>query len=267
MQVALIPPTSMLYMVAKHPLHMVIPEGLKQSAYANFYRLMSLQATSTLMLDNGAYEAEGPQGPLSDDQLCSMIFEYGIDKFVLPDFLGNSRKSVDAAERFLHVWNMHQQSIGAKHHPINFIAAVQGADEHELEACIEYYCQLEEDFEIPLTFGLPRWIADEMGRHTRLELADWIASHEPHPIHLLGIASDWPNEIQYHGDLVTSIDTSAPFSWAAAGLRLSINDRPAARPANYFSLDARLVDEELARRNIETLWGWANGQEAPSRSV
>jgi len=265
MQVALIPPTSMLYMVAENPLHMVIPEGLRQSAYANFYRLMSLQATSTLMLDNGAFEAAGPQGPLNDDQLCSMIFEYNIDKFVLPDYLGETGKSLAAVERFLHVWNLHQQTV--QHKPIQFIAAVQGADEQQLKQCIEKYCQLEEDFEIPLTFGLPRWLADEMGRHTRLDLADWIANHVPHPIHLLGLCPDWPNEILYHNELVTSIDTSAPFVWAAAGLRIGVDDRPAERPANYFSLDSRIVDEELVTRNINSLWRWANGQEAPSRTM
>jgi hypothetical protein len=265
MQVALIPPTSMLYMVAENPLHMVIPEGLKQSAYANFYRLMSLQATSTLMLDNGAFEAASPQGPLNNDQLIQMLFEYDIDKFVLPDFLGDADKSLLAAERFLHVWNLHQTVLAIK--PTQFIAAVQGADEQQLKVCIEKYCQLEEDFEIPLTFGLPRWIADEMGRHTRLAMADWIANRAPHPIHLLGMCPDWPSEIQYHNELVTSMDTSAPFSWAAAGMRLGVDDRPVERPENYFNLDSRLVDEELAKRNVDTLWRWANVQEAPRRTV
>jgi hypothetical protein len=265
MQVALIPPTSMLYMVAEQPLHMVIPEGLKLSGYRNFYKVLSQKPTTTLMLDNGAFEAASPQGPLSDDQLIQMIFEYNIDKFVLPDYLADAHKSVDAAERFLHVWNLHQQTI--RHKPIQFIAAVQGGDEEQLKVCIEKYCQLEEDFEIPLTFGLPRWLADEIGRHVRITLADWIATHVPHPIHLLGMCPDWPNEIQYHNELVASIDTSAPFSWAIAGMRLGIDDRPVERTANYFSTDSRLVDEELVTRNIDTLWRWANGQEASGRTM
>ena len=254
MQVALIPPTSMLYMITEQPLHMVIPEGLKLSAYRNFYKIMSQRPTATLMLDNGAFEATGPQGPLNNEQLVRLIFEYEIDKFVLPDYLANMGPTLAAAEQFLHVWNLHQQTVEQK--PINFVAPIQGADLNELKFCIERFCQLEEDFEIPLTFGLPRWQADEIDRHIRLTLADWIAAHVPHPIHLLGLSPAWPSECMYHNELVSSIDTSAPFVWAAAGLRLGKDERPAERPTNYFSLDSRLVDEELAKQNIDVMRRW-----------
>jgi len=257
MDIALIPPTSLLYTAAERHVHMVIPEGLKSSVYRTFYKVLSMRGDTTLLLDNGAFEAAGPQGPLSDDQLIQAIFDFNIDRFVLPDYLGDIEKTLASAERFLHVWNLHQQTIEQK--PITFIAPVQGATRTQLEACINRYILLEEEFEIPLTFGLPRWIADEIDRHIRLSLADYIANRFPNNIHLLGLSPSWANEVQYHNRNVRSMDTSAPYVWTIAGLRLGVDERPAQRPDNYFAYDCRDVDMELLGRNIAMLDGWANG--------
>lgn len=257
MDIALIPPANLLYTVAELPLHMVIPEGLKGSLYRSFYKVLSQKSDTTLILDNGAFEASGPQGPLSDDQLIHAIFEFGIDKFVLPDYLGDINKTLAAAERFLHVWQLHNQTVEIK--PLQFIAPVQGQTGEELKACINRFIILEEEMEIPLTFGLPRWQADEMHRHIRLELADYIASRYANSIHLLGLSPAWPEECKYHNQNVQSMDTSAPYVWAISGLRIGIDERPAERPANYFTYDSRSIDTELLNRNLETLWGWAHG--------
>lgn len=267
MKVALIAPADLLFTVTHEDVHMVIPEGLRVSpVYRDFYAIMGKmgkKASKHIMLDNGAFEAEGASTGLSFEQLVNMIFQYGVDTFCLPDQIGSHHLSVGAAEKFLHQWNT-AVSLGTfpAARRVRFLAILQGTDKSELQACFRDYCKLEEEFEISLMIGLPRWIADEINAQIRYRLAEYIEKRAPHAIHLLGMTRLWPLEVlrvaQNLPDVV-SIDTSAPYVWTLNGNRLGVPGTASERVENYFTHDSRHMDEGLLVDNIDTLKGWASG--------
>jgi len=269
MKVALIPPTGLLYQIAAQPLHMVIPEGLKGSAYRNFYKILGMRDDQALMLDNGAFEAEGGK-PLSPEQLIRIVYEVDADILVLPDHMGDPDKTIQAARDFWHIWEMSRMPMPPKPKPIQFMGVVQGQDERQLKQCIDEFCKLEEEFETTIMLGLPKWIADEIDTRMRYRLAEWIQAYAPHAIHLLGMVRRFPMEeisrLATDNPHVVSIDTSAPYVRTYHGGRLGEPGTASERPNDYFNVDPRLFDAELLSQNLETLWRWANGHPKASSS-
>lgn len=262
MRVALIPPASLLYRIAEDELHMVIPEGLRNPVYNGFYKVLGLREGTTVMMDNGAFEAEGGRG-IADERLIEMIYTYNVDTLVLPDVMGNHIETIQVARQFIHMYEMHLGFTEPALGRIQFLGAVQGSDEATLRRCVEMYSDLEEEFEISIMLGLPRWTADEINAQIRYRLAKWITENDPHAIHLLGMTRLWPEEIMRIAQdipTVQSIDTSAPFIWAYNGDTLGVPGTGAERPPNYFGLDPRQLDSDIVERNIDIIRGWANGQ-------
>src|SRR5260370_756878 len=260
MKVALIPPTSLLHQIVDQPLHMVIPEGLKGPVYRNFYKVLGMRDGVAIMLDNGAFEAEGSK-PLSHETLIQMVYEVDADILVLPDHMGELDKTIQTSRDFMHIWEMHH-AVAETGKPIQFMGVVQGADESQLRRCVKKYLELEEEFEQTIILGLPKWLSEEIDTHIRLKTALYIEEHAPHPIHLLGLSYAWPKEIIQASNYpnINSVDTSAPFVYAAYDIHIATNVRGPRRPDNYFSLDARSLNTELVQQNTETLWRWASGQ-------
>jgi hypothetical protein len=260
-RVALIPPTSMLYQVANQPVHMVIPEGLKGSVYRNFYKILGLRDGIVIMLDNGAFEAEGGK-PLSAETLIQMVYEVDADILVLPDHMGDPDETLQASRNFWHIWEMHHAE-GSQSKPVQFMGVVQGQDERQLQRCIRSFCELEEEFETTIMLGLPRWQVDEIDTRIRYRLAEYIQKFAPHAVHLLGMARHYPMEeitrIAQDFPMVLSMDTSAPYIWTYNGSRLGAPGTESERPADYFNVNTRLFDAKLLQENLETLWRWADG--------
>src|ERR1700761_2136913 len=107
MMVALIPPADLLYAVAEEELHMIIPEGLRVSEmYRDFYQMVGLNRSSTIMLDNGAFEDEGAKSASDFSTLKNMIYKYNVGIFCLPDVMGNRSMTIDSAKNFLLQWEI-----------------------------------------------------------------------------------------------------------------------------------------------------------------
>jgi hypothetical protein len=259
MRIALIPPTSLLYMVADKPLHMVIPDGLKSQVYKDFYNMIGIAEGKAIMLDNGAFESEGAEFTSSHEQLFNMTREVNADVVVLPDKIGDAAETQAKARNYMHFWEMYHATQMEPTRPVHFMGVVQGQDWFQLQRSIEGYLDIEEEFETTLILGLPRWITEEVGAELRIRLAEYINEQAPHPVHLLGLSRRWPEEVQQAALIpsINSIDTSAPFVWACEGRELG-KTTCWERPSDYFNI--RIPDLELVRRNIDVLEGWASGQ-------
>lgn len=259
MEIALIPPANLLHMIADRPLHMVIPEGLQATqVYRDFYRMLGQVPGPQVMLDNGAFEAAGPQGLLSTERLVELISEYNINEFVLPDVMSSSRETLQVARNFLHFWELNQGSD----HDVQFMVVVQGADKPSLYACIEGYRMIEDEFETEFVYCLPKWISQEIETDIRMQLTGYIGRNFHRDVHLLGLSRSWPQEIRFaaqtYGNIVRSVDTAAPFVYAINGQDLS-SAGVSERPENYFTYDSRLIDDHLLANNLSVLGWWANG--------
>lgn len=262
MRVALIPPADLLHTIADRDLHMVIPEGLQASqSYRDFYRMLGHVPGPSVLMDNGAFEAAGPQGLLGKERLAELIHEYNVDQLVLPDVMGDHSRTIDAARGFLHYWEISQLEHGIK--PMQFMVAVQGADANDLRWCIDDYVQLQEEFEMSFIFGLPKWTSQEIEVDIRMKLAGYIQHNFGGIVHLLGMSRVWPREVEFaqqtYPDTVRSVDTAAPYVYAINGALLESGDA-AERPDNYFTYDSRLIDQRLLAHNLSTLGGWISGK-------
>jgi hypothetical protein len=241
---------------------MVIPEGIQSGhAYRDFYRMLGQVPGPKLMLDNGAFEAEGPQGQLSFEKLMEYMAEYHVDEFVLPDVMGDARKTLNATRNFLHRWEMAKgESLG--HWTPQFLVVAQGADKPNLYGCIEGFWMMEDEFETEFVYCLPKWISQEMESDIRMQLAGYIGRNYQRKVHLLGLSRAWPQEIRFaaqtYPHIVRSIDTAAPFVYAINGHDLSTVSE-SERPEHYFNHDSRLIDEHLLANNLSVLGWWANG--------
>ena len=261
MRVALIPPVGLLRYAISEPLQMIIPEGLRTQAYRDFYRAQSKVQGVSIMLDNGAFEAEGGW-PLSNDRLVKYVYEYVPQFFVMPDRMGDWQGTVAAVRNFLHYWDVCHVLKDAP--PIQFLAVLQGVDDYTIKRCADDFAKTEEEFEISFVFGIPKWMTKELEVSTRIRMANWLHDNLSHPVHLLGMSHNWPREVLFAAQScpdVISVDTSAPFVYAMQGLQLTTNGG-AERPEPYFTAPVGDVDEGLVWRNIAVVKSWADGREA-----
>jgi hypothetical protein len=136
------------------------------------------------------------------------------------------------------------------------MGVVQGQDMLQLERSIQSFMDIEEEFETTLILGLPRWLS-EINVQIRIRLAEYMNERAPHPIHLLGMIRGWMGEVEAAAKIpsIISMDTAAPFVYAYHDKVIGV-DPVAERPQNYF--ECRINDLDLVKRNIDTLWSWAN---------
>src|SRR5687768_7884360 len=133
MEVALIPPTSLLWTIGNMTrYHMIIPEALSVpgpsgGVYRDFYR----GAPGYKMLDNGA--AEGKQVPPTD--LIRTAYALGVDEIVVPDSM------MDGPETILKLGEF---SWAASDHPnFKYMAVCQGKDPVEFDNTMTFLLRQE----------------------------------------------------------------------------------------------------------------------------
>jgi len=253
MDVALIPPRSLLEMVRKRPFQMAVPEALKRTRVRDFYRSLR---SSYVILDNGMFES-GEAIP--NEFLFDLASQINANELVMPDAKDNMEKTLELINDFLNIYDSQSNHY-------NLMATVQV---HNLDEVPEYvYRVLSLMRRIGtkhITFGLPRRMTEDFGPGARIMCARTISdvAWSRTPIHLLGLSrAGGPqgglNEVRYLAHTVRSVDTSAPFVWAQDGLGIGLGN-PVERKEAYFNQPKGMFHDYYLRENVRILDSTAAG--------
>lgn len=260
MKAALIPPKGLetLALQSRFHLALAVPELMMRKAYVKTYQ-RAVRLGDYVVLDNGA--AEGTCA--SHSEIRSYSAEVGAQEIVLPDVLYKSNETLQQVKWYLD----DRPPVGPK------MAVAQGTDIRAIKNLIRRY----KEWEQITCIGIPRHLTATLDRRAvRIELANWIAEEfgTRFEIHMLGATATWLPEIKHiakYASHVRSIDTSMPFTYALAGLKLSETGNVVQRPANYFEVDhSTRVRAQLVHDNIKTYMEWADAElraETPSSAM
>jgi hypothetical protein len=268
LQLALIPPVSMLHHLVSRELQMCLPEGLDNSEmYRQTYKYLGTHPGCYVILDNGMFESGEYMG---DFDLLQYAKEYKVDEIVMPDVRGRSEDTLEAQRHFMRIFHRAYGMTPPSKTP-NLMSVIQGhtvreAEEHVLKVADSWACEMVRGRYGKVVFGIPRRMSEDTGeRSGRIDLVEMIASHygPMFPIHLLGLSRSNPRELQYiareFGEFVRGIDTDAPFVWTAEKKHLDADDT-AERQEDYLSMEASHFPGPLVRHNIDTLEKWCRGE-------
>lgn len=267
MQLALIPPVSMLHHTVTRELQMCIPEGLDSSEmYRRHYAYLGTHPGCYVILDNGMFESGEYMG---DFDLIKFAKDYKVDEIVMPDVRGRSEDTLEAQRYFMRIFHQAYGMTPPSKTP-NLMSVIQGFDvkdakEHVMRVADSWAVEMVRGRYGKIVFGLPRRMSEDNNRDARVDLIEFIVSNfgVMFPIHLLGLSRANPRELQYvgkeYGSNVRGVDTSAPFVWTSQNKHLDAGDI-ADREGNYFDMHASRFPGPLLRHNIETLEGWCRGE-------
>lgn len=258
MELALIPPASnsMLGYAERHEMQLVLPHLTDKKNYYDF--MLDMQGRGDyLILDNGA--AEGRR--TSDAKLVRLAQDLHVSEVALPDVLYNASETLQRVRNILD----DQPLLLSHDRPFNLGFVAQGHTLVQAKWLINRVVQSVGAEEVLTTVYLPRLLVTNNDFYARLTMAEWI--HKKYPelqIHMFGTSRLWPKEvlaIKEECPYVRSIDTSAPFVYAQAGMVL---DAPAlngleegpARREDYFKLTDRDFRANILTRNVELIEGW-----------
>lgn len=130
MEVALIPPASMVWTAGNMTrYHMVIPEGMKEIEYRNYYR----NAIGYKMLDNGA--AEGHQ--MGPEVLLDMARGMRVNEVVVPDVMFDGPKTIEKVAEFSY-YAHGPLGLGFK-----YMAVCQGATPEHFDECMKFLLRMD----------------------------------------------------------------------------------------------------------------------------
>lgn len=231
MEVALIPPVSLVEETQRTRMQLMLPHMLQNEAYKNQYLKYLEDNSHYVILDNGAAE----DYLADDDDLVHLAMWYKPDELAIPDVLGECQLTIDAGNRFLSTYGM---SLKAQRIKLGYVA--QGADPQE---ALEGVRNMVFHWGWALsTIFLPRLLVKSSDTSARLWLAHRV--HEEFPnynIHLFGASPYWPGEVMYAKtySYIRSIDTSLPYSYSFYGRKIKTRASvPISRPAEYFEKPA-----------------------------
>jgi hypothetical protein len=245
LDIALIPPASLGYMLAGRPYQMMLPAPLTLHTYHDLYIEVGLRSTY-LMLDNGAWE--GNRVPNID--LVRIGRRFRATELVTPDILNDPGRTRLETVNFIDWFRTQFEQTGW--HP-NFMAVAHGHTEHDAR---EFVRRVADDLPMVTTIGIGRAYARACGdKSARAHLAQWIANTYPtrFKTHLLGYNDEWPDEVLICSQWVRSLDTIAPFTAAWKGLLLRARPAGVPRPHDYFYLEENQFDLGLVKANIQWL--------------
>ncbi len=147
------------------------------------------------IIDNGAYEG-GLQIDLMES-IAREIEKAGASEMivvVLPDKLGDQIGTLVLQKKYAKRFERYQRM---------FVLQGRGREE-----ALRHYWMIEDIMDSEDMIGLPIWMMREYGLEHRL----WLARHIDEHVHFLGL--DNPLEAYKAHDIVTSIDTSLPYTLA-----------------------------------------------------
>jgi hypothetical protein len=238
------------------PLQMVLPERLKNAHYRNRYHPEWRPTDQFVILDNGMFEKD----MMSNENLIELADRWKPNELVMPDVRGNATATLLAIDKFLNMYEQVELSCNP-----SLMAVVQVREFDVINDFIKRVAEIYyvvHNMQAPLTFGIPRRLAETLGSHIRVTIAAAIRDILPQVnVHLLGyarngIAPSKFNEVSLLSSLVRSIDTDAPFVWAHYGSELRTDPTAYERPANYENLIE--TDRRLIKANVKILDGWAH---------
>ena len=247
MQVALIPPLCFLPWTFVTEYQLALPHLFQYSEYNIHYGHLA-KTGYHVILDNGAAESK----QVDNLRLWSLATELDPEEMVLPDVIGDSEGTIKAVDRFLRTMESRPNCA------MGVVAAGKNINQatHTVKTILDRHSEF-----IDIIY-LPRSLVTDEDRFQRIRLAQKIRDYTSLPIHFLGTNPRFLGEVERAadlGDVVRSIDTSAPFNYAWDKRRMTEFSIAVHRPKGYFEKSAERFDRELIVENVDTLIGWANG--------
>lgn len=249
MQLALIPPTSLLSYTWRTHYQLMLPHLLGDATYAHHY--WNLKASGKyIILDNGKAEAQD----ITNHRLIGLLKRWRPHEFVLPDVLGNADATVDAVDTFF-------EDLGERRIYSSLGIVAQGRCIDEALTCLSEI--MDEHYNRVDVIYLPRLLVKPEDPTARLALAHVVKADYPDkPIHFLGAAPSYIREMEVAGlsGLVRSMDTSAPFNYAYEGSLLEMGE-VISRPEKYFDQPASMFSRSVVLANVVTALNWSHTQD------
>lgn len=246
-EVALIPPVSLLDYTENQKFQLMLPDMLQDKQYEYVYRTYCVDPAKHVIMDNGA--AEGT--PISDEALFDLALEYLPNELVLPDRLGAMDATLEHSLAFMSQYGPALESLGIIP---GYVA--QGLDIEQAFNGVKAFFADSRATTCGVVY-IPRLHVTPIDLAERLTLAQKLNSWFDGmvDIHFLGASKYWPREIGYiDGGIVRSIDTSLPFNYAHAPA--SIHSRAQIdRPEGYFALPAHSFTN--LEQTVEDYLKWA----------
>ena len=254
MQVALIPPLSMLYTTQETNMQLLLPALFASEEYAAHAYIAAAEGNFCI-LDNGIAEGDVTH----PEVLIALAKEFKCNEVVVPDVMGDMLATITAIDDFA--------PYALAHPTAHYMAVLQG---QTVEECLMVARHVAATAPWVSTLGIPRHLVRTTGiRDVRIMIVmqlDETKLCEDKAIHFLGTAPTWPEEIKfanmcYYGR-IRSVDTSLPYNytWAKELLHNSNmhGNVQVARPQGYFEMSEFAFDVPMMHSNIKVLLDWAN---------
>ncbi len=160
----------------------------------------------TIIMDNSLIELGSP---VSVSTMAAAVEIVLTEYVVLPDHLGQSRKTIEAVKQAADDW----VDAGLD----NFMVVIQGSDLRECMWCIEEYIHMI-DLGLPMgAWSVPKIIGDTLG--SRREICSELSQFGK-PIHLLGFTNDLEDDSHCaHMPFVQGIDSAVPLRLGVQNIR------------------------------------------------
>lgn len=252
MDVALIPPVSLLGDTARTDMQLLLPQMWYNRVYMIEYSHMLRDPKQYVIMDNGAAEDER----LSDEALVRFAAQYEPNEMAIPDHLGDMANTVAHARQFLDQYGMRLH----EDHRIKLGYVAQGSDPEEafygVQKMVYDYGWLID------TIFIPRLLVKNTNLTARLQLALDIHNtwKKRFDIHFFGASNKWPGEVieAANTGFIRSIDTSWPYQAAfhKVPMRRSTRGHIVTRPQWYFARNsAEFSNPDIY---VERYLKWAN---------
>lgn len=232
--------------------HMILP-NLPSRDYYDFYK----QVEGHKILDNGA--AEGSQ--VHFEELIALGWELGVDEIVVPDVMGDFRKTCDLATQFEQFLKKNPFPPGFEP---GFIGVAHGKTLSEILTCINNFAYNTYIDVLALPRILTVTMDDPFIRYNLMRGKIFEERINPYfeAVHALG-SSQFPKEAILLMDTpMRGIDTSFPGVMSMAQKNISF-DAYISRQSDYFT--GVYLDEFIADRNHEHYLEWCNYEYGESK--
>lgn len=258
MKPILIPPTHHFWSVMDQEYHLILSHLVEDPDYFEFYR-SEAELGKFLILDNSAHELGRGQ---SIDVLLEQGWSIGAKELVLPDVLYDStqtvestREALEGIENFVYSWR-----------PERVMIVPQGETLEDWMWCfrtmLDDYSRLVSRSRrwVPrLTVGISKDYNEYPGGLVEILETSVLPAQETigYDIHLLG----WPKPLwdlgslsRLYGDRIRTTDSSRPFVYGIARIRLDTTVEPPpypGRPEGFFKHRLRRSEFPAAEHNIK----------------
>ncbi len=182
----------------------------------------------------------------------------------MPDVRGDMETTLYRIDQFLNVF----EADKSKHTP-NLMAAIQVKSIKEIPIFLDRLLAIQDahfgDATV-FTIGIPRRLVETVGQEARIDIVERIEVFAlDNPIHLLGYvrAAQDPvdfNEVAILHDKVRSLDTGAPYVWAAHGASIANTRQTWKSEGSHLETVVKINTIGQVEQNIKILDNWAHGR-------